>query len=537
MILKKPYALLIKHFRLIHLILGLLLCAIAYISLDVVEFFNTYVRNGYNIGNTQGLAAEYTPLILFIIVFVVLAMLITLLVLMKHKKKPSKFYFFSIIYYIAVFVGLFILSGILDGFETALLESKVARSVRDILVLSYIPQFIFIAGAFIRAIGFNIKKFDFQNDIREMGLNATDAEEVEININVDFDKIGRNVNKSFRETKYYLKENKFIMFCLCIVFVGVSGYFIYKAVTSDYDKVVGMNKIFTFERVEFKVNDVIVTNIDYQGKELDNDKYYVVLDLYSKNTSSKSVKMDYNNFKLRVGDSYYTPDLSRNGSFVDYLPGNVLTLLTPNRENEFALVYVIDGEDKAKSMKLSIYNGTVYYNNKTEDKFIYVNLKKDILDSPKLSGNFNVNDEVKFGDTYLKDTSLTIKSYKIYDRYDYSYKSCKDNGKCTEYKDRIVVSLKNNRQNNKIMIIKTDYNQDSETKYASSYSGVKSFTENFAHIEYKVGENTYKEKAINVTPDNASGFIAFEVPKNIEEASIIQLTIVIRNKTYFINLK
>ena len=47
MIVKKPYAFLIKHFKLIHLLLSILTIYIAFKSNNIFTFFNDYVTNGY----------------------------------------------------------------------------------------------------------------------------------------------------------------------------------------------------------------------------------------------------------------------------------------------------------------------------------------------------------------------------------------------------------------------------------------------------------------------------------------------------------
>ena len=48
MILKKPYAFLIKNFRLIHLILTIPLIYITYKTTAVSNFFREYVSNNYS---------------------------------------------------------------------------------------------------------------------------------------------------------------------------------------------------------------------------------------------------------------------------------------------------------------------------------------------------------------------------------------------------------------------------------------------------------------------------------------------------------
>ena len=68
-----------------------------------------------------------------------------------------------------------------------------------------------------------------------------------------------------------------------------------------------------------------------------------------------------------------------------------------------------------------------------------------------------------------------------------------------------------------------------------SYTTLQAFAENFCSVQYRVDDNIYTSD-INLTPLNATNFIAFEVPQNIEYADLIQLVITVRNKRYFINI-
>ena len=47
MILKKPYAFLIKHFKVIHLVITVLLCLVIYNGYSIYNFFNAYVQSNY----------------------------------------------------------------------------------------------------------------------------------------------------------------------------------------------------------------------------------------------------------------------------------------------------------------------------------------------------------------------------------------------------------------------------------------------------------------------------------------------------------
>ena len=73
MILKKPYAFLIKHFKIIHLILSLLMIYIAYKINNILNFVKGYINNSVN----PSLSTNYIGPILFISVLVVIGILLS----------------------------------------------------------------------------------------------------------------------------------------------------------------------------------------------------------------------------------------------------------------------------------------------------------------------------------------------------------------------------------------------------------------------------------------------------------------------------
>ena len=58
MILKKPYAFLIKNFRAIHILLTLLCVYITYKTTGVISFFREYIANNYSVTVTDNLVTS-----------------------------------------------------------------------------------------------------------------------------------------------------------------------------------------------------------------------------------------------------------------------------------------------------------------------------------------------------------------------------------------------------------------------------------------------------------------------------------------------
>ena len=535
MILRKPYAFLIKHFRVIHLAITLLLIVGAYKLSGVVNFFNDYVQNGYRTSVVTGLSSLYTPLSLYLIIFLILALMTSMLILMVHKKKPYKLYMFSVIYYLIIFFGLFFISSVLGSFEQTLLGATTARSIRDILIIVYIPQIIFIAVTLIRAIGFDIKKFNFTSDLKELDIKGSDAEEFEVNINFEGYKAKRKVHRFSRELKYYIKENKFIVIIISIILIGIVGYLIYSNTHSSFDKTYNMGTKINYERLGFTFKDAIISNLDYNGNEIDGN-YYLAIKTNVTNTTGKTIIVDYNNFKLNVDNEYINPTLNYAKYFIDYAPNSINTSISHNTDKTFSLVYKIPKNDINKKMVLSIYNGNAYEKGIYIERHIFVNINPKKYDNVKIVNNYKLNDEIVFNNPFIGNTKLTLKDYQLTNKYIYDYEVCK-NETCKTYNDVLNVKVTSGRSNNKLIVINSNFELDLEPIYSSGYNSLSSFAENFIDIVYKINDNIISDKSINVTPLGQNNFIAFEVPKEIDDASIIQAVITIRDQKYIVNLK
>ena len=105
MILKKPYAFLIKYFKLIHIIiLGLLLYINSYYK-NIYTFYKDYSSSNYYDLN---IAKEYLPTLSFIVVVLLISLFIILFYLMKKKDKPYTLYILSITYYALVLISMLV---------------------------------------------------------------------------------------------------------------------------------------------------------------------------------------------------------------------------------------------------------------------------------------------------------------------------------------------------------------------------------------------------------------------------------------------
>ncbi len=537
MILKKPYAFLIKHFKVIHLAITILLCLVIYNGYSIYNFFNAYVQSNYTTSVTIGLASEYLPFTLYLEILLILALVITIIVLLVNKKKPNLIYILMAIYYVFYTVFLVYLSTVFKGFEYALLESTPARTLRDISLMVLAVQVVFIIYMGLRAFGLNIKHFNFNKDLREMQLSSGDADEVEININFETYKAKRNVRRLFREMIYYVKENKLIVGIITVVLVGVGLYFIYSTSSTNFDNNYKVGSTFRYQNLDINIKDCIISNLNYKGSVIKKDSYFLVLKLNIQNNYGESIALDYNNFKLNIGGVTLVPNNNYVTNFLDYNSTVVPNMYTPHINKDVIIIYEIGAKLIRKKMKLQLYNGSTYQNGEYYDKNIYISISPKIIDDVKIIGNYDIDDTIKFDNTFLGNSTYNPTSINLSKNQLFTYKVCDDEGKCQEYKDMITASMNSGRSGNYILLINGELKLDENVEYTKSYGSYSAFAEHFVSVQYKVGDKIVSDAAINVTPEvEGINFLAFEVPAEVQKAKILQLIFSIRDSRYILNI-
>ena len=203
MILKKPYAFLIKNFRKIHFILAILSVFIIIKTNTIVTFFKDYIANNYTVAVTDTLVKDTISNWLYVSIILTIIALILIYILLKTKKKPRKFYLFSIIYYMILLTFIIIASILISSLTRGLWDTASARIYRDFANMIFYPSFIFPIITFIRSLGFNIKQFNFKSDLKKLEITDKDSEEIELSLNFDNYKAKRTIRRFIREFKYF----------------------------------------------------------------------------------------------------------------------------------------------------------------------------------------------------------------------------------------------------------------------------------------------------------------------------------------------
>ena len=274
MILRKPYAFLIKNFRIIHLIITFLLVYVAFKTSAILNYLNdltTEEASKYSAINY----VSFTPIISIILAIIVL---LIVYLLMRYKKKPSLIYLLSIIGYIGLIVVLFISFFYFESLQHDLLIQKTLRVYRDLFFMYMGFQYIIIGIMLTRGIGFNIKKFNFAKDLQELNISTEDNEEVEIDVGLDTNKVTRSFRRKRREFIYYIKENKLFVIVSLTVILFITGLYFFLS-ANVFNKVYTKGEKIKTSNYVFEIDNSYVTTKKYNNTKIDNGYSYVIVQI------------------------------------------------------------------------------------------------------------------------------------------------------------------------------------------------------------------------------------------------------------------
>lgn len=513
MILKKPYALLIKYFKVIHLFLLIFTIYIIYKANSLLSFFNTYLSVqesvvGKNLNDSLFTSLMYIFPIIAIIVSVVL------LWLMGSKKKPFRFYLYNFLVNIFALVTFIIAHSFLNIMQVKMIDIVNIRLIRDFLIILLFLQSLSIIVIFVRVIGFDIKNFNFSSDLQELEISEEDQEEYEVDFNIDSNESRRKRNRNIRYLKYSYKENRFLINSVLIIIFVICSVFIYSK-NGIYTRLNKEGILLSTEYYDFKVDNTYLVNTSYSGNKI-TDNYLVVLNLKIRNKELQNRIMT-SNFKLLVNNNKYSVTNKYDKYLVDI--GSVYSnQFLSNEYHNYLLVYEIPITDIDRNMKL------IYYENSKDVKVKLKPIKEKISYKEYCLGN--TIDIDKFN-------SISINSYDIEDSFIIDYDFCiKD--KCYKSNQYVVPTLNTNYDKAIIKI-----NGTSIHKQGSTYNNFDNLILGLGTIQYTKDGVTNISSLTKISNlkkvDNDVYY--YEINKNVINADNIKLVFGTRKCKYSYILK
>lgn len=526
-ILKKPYAFLIKNFRIIHLILTIFIGYLIFKTYNLYSFFSRYVGNVYST-LTDATPSNYITVFMFLISIVIIVFSLAMFMLMRKKEKPKTLYVNLSIYYILYFIGLIMYFVLFRSMEAHQLTIRNAMIIRDLTLIIMLPQIVLLVFSSIRAVGFDIRKFNFNKDLKELDIHEEDNEEFEFVLGVDSYKYARYIRRRIREFKYYILENKF-MFTVLMSLTFAVLLIITILNFTVYNRVYGKNQRVNANNMTLQVTNSYLTNMDYRGNEIAEGKYFLIVNILFKNDSGQSNVLEMQNYQLLAKSGKITPSLSRSIHFVDFGPGYSKEKIPNGASKEYILVYELEKKDVANKYTLRVVDSVEYKAGTMNSKHKNFALKPTKYLDMEDIGRYNLGETVNMYDSILNNSSLMIDSFEFRNKITYKYEACIRTN-CTDKTDVINADVSKSKT---LLVLTGKLDIDKTSSFSKNAKKTMSFFDAFVQIRF----DNKIAPVENVTPQSITDRFILSVDENIGKAQNIDLIITIRNKKYTLKLK
>ena len=510
MIIRKPYAFLIKNFKKIHILILLLSLYIVYKLFDVSSFINEFMRLGtYDLFLDP--ITNHITLFLQISILIIFVASTAILALLRYKGKPWKIYLVPVIEYLVLFFVLNMIKGFFNSY-TDTIETTDLRLSRDLLMIFIIAQFPAIGIFVMRILGLDKKKFNFNQDKEFLELNEKDREEVEINIDIDkssfkrlFKKIKRNFNYSYEEhKKIYISI--FAILILGVVFNCYKYFFVTNKSYAEGD-------YYSANGYTLKVNNSYYADKDYSGNIISDKSNFVILDLTIKNNSeARTIKMENFHIKNGVSDFKTTRKIYEK-EFSDL--GKTYDSVKELKRNETANFIIIFKVDK----KLNKDKFVLYYQ-ENSGKLRKIKIKVNDLTKNDKTKTLSLGDNMELNIVSNPDT-VSFDFFEIVKSSEYTIRDCTTDN--CNIENRNVIAPENYN------ILKVDFGS-----VVYDTTAMKDFMTKYAKIKYKNADNQYEEiEIVNLINRKYYGKILFlKIPSEVKADSDVSFEFTIRNSKY-----
>ena len=513
MIIRKPYAFLIKNFKKIHIFLLILSLYVLYQIINVNNFINEFMRLGTYDFFSDPITNHITWYLTLSIILLIIGS-VSILFLLNHKKKPWKIYLIPIIQYFLLLFVLGVIKSFFNSYSTDV-ETTDLRMAKDLLTMFIIVQLPVIGVYVMRVFGLDVKKFNFNSDQEFLELSEADREEIEIGVSIDKDSFIRKGKKIARHLNYFYQEHKYI--CNWVFGIGlliVIGL-IYTSVFVTH-KTYKQGEFYNVNGYSFKVNNVYYTDKDYNGNIISKKSNFIILDLTIKNNSEpRTVNLDYFHIKNKTKD-YVTTEKVFAKEFQDL--GNVYDTVTKLKRNEILdciVVYKVDNY-------LNKNKFVLYYQ---ESNGYLRKIKLKVTDLSKISDpiNLNLGDSIEVDFKNEKDT-ISFDIYSIGNVFTYSTKEC--SAYSCEY-------TKNEINGGSKKILKIDFGSEVwESK------NMIDFLTQYGKLIYKDSNDVEGTIEIDNPIDKTyyGKTVFLKIPGEVEDAKELSIDLIIRDKHYVYKL-
>ncbi len=529
MVFKKPYAFLIKYFKIINLILSILVFYLVYKLNNLHKLINqVYIGS---VSNYSSLKSNYLGWRLYFTIFIIAIILIFIIMLLKKKKKPLKDYSMLLIYIVVVLIFLSFINNLFLSLEETIVEQTTLKTYSDISLIIIIPLIYFIIKYILNFIGFNLKKFNFQKDLLELKQEEKDNEEVEIILDKNTYKYKRGIRKYIRELKYYFLENKYIIGLISIILIVILFSTLFTINLFDKSNY-KLNQQFQVNNYTIKVNKVYETEYDLNNSIVRDDSKFVIVNLNIKNNGETSL-FDYNNIRLVYKNDYVYATSYFNKYFLDIGTPYNSELLKQGQVYNYNFIFKVPKDYKRNNYSIKFYDRISYEENEAKGVYKIVKAKANIIDSTQNIKEYSLKDNIVFDSEIYGNTNLTIQSYDFKSSYTYQKQYCQDENNCSTKTEIIRDAQSSNKT---LLILDYELSLDKENLISNYFVNDILFFNEFLKVEYTYNGKTKTLNSVN-TIDKVDNKIFISIPYEIQNSEKINLIFNLRNTKIIYRLK
>ena len=510
MIIRKPYAFLIKYFKVIHIVMFVIFGYFIFAISDIKDYFTSAVLSN----NLAKLGADntYFGFLYFLFAIILLLASVGIFLLMRQKKKPYVFYILTTVYaFLLIVMAALFNSYFIAVSKTGSYPTSTIVIYRDFTTIMYYLSFVFVIFSFIRGFGFDIKKFSFEKDKEELNLSSEDSAEVVLDFNIDKDKIINKARKYKREWRYVYEDNKALLKKVGIFLV--IALFVYIVINGlVINKTYKMGTFIDAKNFGIRIDKVILSNKDAFGEVRDRNYAGVVFTI---KTGADGTFFDNRFLRLKVNDEYYYSTQSVNSIMGDL--GKVYNneALIGHKEMEFVLLFDYDKSITPRNVGLEI---------SLDGKYHKINIDYIIQD-----GKGYKEKNAKLGEKIDLFGGLTINNYTIHGgTAEYRYTDPKCESECPEYTKRIQPNL-----NDKLLELNVVYeNNDINNKLLNYYVSLE------YEVDGKVVTNSAKKmQLLNIASLSDGQRLYYSINSDFATATNRYIVISTRDVKYKILLQ
>ena len=519
MIIRKPYAFLIKHFKRIHIFMLILCCYVYYKTMQTRSFITEFLElESYDAYYEP--VTKYASLLAIIAIIVLIFLSGTLIVLLRHKKKPWKLYIIPFFSYIFLFISFVLAITLFASYDRDAGTTGI-RAINDLTFMSTIPQYVIVVILLIRVFGLDLNKFDFKADQEFLELSKDDREEIEISVNVDKESFRRLYKKLLRNINYFYQEHKFICNVIITILVVVLVILIYRFIFITH-KSYKQGDVIETNGYTVTIHHSYFTDKDYHGKVISKASDFVVLDVTIKN-NAQSREVNLNRFHVMNRTENYTQTYATYGTDFQDLGEPVDKLTLANDESErILLIFKVDKD-------LNPNKFVLYYQEINNNKPYLRKIKLDIEDCSEIkrleTKVIGEEETIKMGDDEIY---FSIEEAKLLPSTTYNTWNCASRNDCFSQPNQLAA--RNGNLILQIFFASTGFSGKEFVDFSLEYGKIVYIDNKGKRSETSISDAVRGKKYIG-------NYMYFEVPQKLQDANKIRLEYTVRNREYVYRVK